>query len=76
MKVDPVDPVAEAVVRAQHRLVLVREARRLLHERIAGERADRGATRRGPAGAALDPAAQRGVVAEGVEADRGSRPGW
>jgi hypothetical protein len=68
MEIDPVDAIAEAVVRLELGHVAIRKAGELLHLLVAGDRPERLATVRSPGRLALDRCAKDGIAGKGIEA--------
>ena len=73
MKLDPIDAIAETVMRLQFGQMPVGEPRQFLRALVSRHRAERLAAIRRPEDLARDGLAQHGVAREGVEAGRGRR---
>src|SRR5277367_4073425 len=68
MEVDPVDAIAEAVVRLELGQVAIRKAGQLLHVLVAGDQPECLAAVRSPGRLALDRCAKDGIAGKGIEA--------
>ena len=67
MEIDPVDPVAEAVMRLEFRQMAIGEAGEFLHLLVAGDGTERLATLRRPRRFAVDGRPQHRIASEGVK---------
>src|SRR5512145_449724 len=67
MELDPIDPIAVAIVRLELRSETVGQAGEFLNVLVAGHGTERGASGRRPGSLAIDGGAQHHIAGEGVE---------
>src|SRR5512145_535781 len=67
MELDPIDPIAEAIVRLELRSETVGQAREFLNVLVAGHGTERGAPGGRPGSLAIDGGAEHHIAGEGVK---------